>query len=190
MQELEQLIKLYHNAFIISLVLGLIFLALTVFLFFKFKIKKIIDMKTGRIEKQTIQRMEEVNALTGKLRQEPAPSKEVVRAPQERIQYPKTSPNLQVENQDCTTPLNGGSQETTLLNNSCETTLLSQEGETTLLNCGDNTTAISQISEMAPASEGNHPSGPSNVSQVPEKKLPGMFKVDKELLWVHTEEVL
>lgn len=163
MQELEQLIKFYHNAYLISLVLGLIFLALTVFLFFKFKIKKIIDMKTGRIEKQTIQRMEEVNALTGKLRQEPAPSKEIEPASENRIQYPKTAPNLQVENQDYTTPLEGDSQETTLLNNSSETTLLSQ---------------VNNVSES------------SNATQVPREELPGTFKIEKELLWVHTEEML
>lgn len=172
MQELEQLIKLYHNAYLISLVLGLIFLALTVFLFFKFKIKKIIDMKTGRIEKQTIQRMEEVNALTGKLRQEPEPSKEVKPAPENRVQYPKTSPNLQVENQDYTTPLKDNSQETTLLNDSNETTLLSQVTHTTKVSQGDN------ISELP------------NATNVPKKKLPGTFKIEKELLWVHTEEVL
>lgn len=181
MQELEQLIDLYHNAFVISLVLGLIFLALTVFLFFKFKIKKIIDMKTGRIEKQTIQRMEEVNALTGKLRHEPAPSREVKPAPEGRIQYPKTSPNLQVENQDYTTPLNGGSQETTLLNDSSETTLLSQEAETTVL---------SQVAQATAANPNGYTTELSYATQVPEKKLPGTFKIEKELLWVHTEEVL
>ena len=88
------------------------------------------------------------------------------------MRYPKTSPNLQVENQDYTTPLNGGSQETTLLSDSSETTLLNQVTQTTEVRQGDS------IAES------------SNATEAPEKKLPGTFTIEKELLWVHTEEVL
>lgn len=171
---MERMIEVYHAAYLVCLVLGLIFLALTVFLFFKFNIRRIIDMKTGRSEKRTIERMEQINAMTGKLRQDMVPRTSSELAPADRITYPITSPNLQVDNQDYTAPLNqsDNSPETTLLSAGQETSVLSQDAETTLLSHEAETTVLSEH------------------SQVPEKKLPGMFKVEKEILWTHAQEVL
>ena len=70
MQETEQLITLYHTGFIIFLVLTILFAALSVLLFFLFKIRRVFDYLTGRAEKRTIRQMEEENAQTGKLRQD------------------------------------------------------------------------------------------------------------------------
>lgn len=70
MQETEQLIALYHTGFIICLILTLLFAALSVFIFFMFKIRRVFDFLTGRAEKRTIKQMEEENAQTGKLRQD------------------------------------------------------------------------------------------------------------------------
>lgn len=70
MQETEQLIALYHTGFIICLILTILFAALSVFIFFMFKIRRVFDFLTGRAEKRTIKQMEEENAQTGKLRQD------------------------------------------------------------------------------------------------------------------------
>lgn len=70
MQETEQLITLYHTGFIIFLILTILFAALSVLLFFLFKIRRVFDYLTGRAEKRTIRQMEEENAQTGKLRQD------------------------------------------------------------------------------------------------------------------------
>lgn len=43
MQEMEKIINLYHIGFLICLALSMIFLLVTVFLFFKFDIRNIID---------------------------------------------------------------------------------------------------------------------------------------------------
>ena len=43
MQEVENLIEIYHTASFISLILGILLLALSVLLFFKFDILKIFD---------------------------------------------------------------------------------------------------------------------------------------------------
>ena len=59
MQELEQLIKIYHAAFIAFLVLAVVFFVTSVILFFKFNIRGIFDMKTGRGARKTIQKMKE-----------------------------------------------------------------------------------------------------------------------------------
>ena len=59
MQETEQLITLYHTGFIIFLILTILFAALSVLLFFLFKIRRVFDYLTGRAEKRTIRQMEE-----------------------------------------------------------------------------------------------------------------------------------
>lgn len=193
MQELERMINVYHTAYMVFLILSVVFLALTIFMFFKFDIRKIIDMKTGRGAKKSIQKMEEINAQTGKLRQDVADTPSRL-SPEERITYPVTAQNLQVHaavqdnrNQMQTSAAMGvrsasitrpqpeksqqisddGSQETTLLNDSSETTLLYQEDpETTVL------------------------SGNPMAAGAIKKKLPGYFHIEKEILWVHTKEVL
>lgn len=163
MQELEKMVALYHTLRTVCLILGMIFLGLTIFLFFKFKIKSILDIKTGRSQKKTIEKMEQMNALTGKLRQDMVPHTSPNLASEERVTYPKTAPNLQVTNQDYTTPLEQNTgvqgedesiQETTLLNDVSQTTVLSEEIQSVC------------------------------------KELPGMFEIKKELLWVHTQEML
>ena len=101
MQELERMINVYHTAYIVFLVLTIVLFCLTVFMFFKFDIRKIVDMKTGRGKKKSIQRMEEINAQTGKLRQEVADTPSRLK-PEERITYPVTEQhlNVQVSTQD------------------------------------------------------------------------------------------
>lgn len=70
MQKLEQMINIYHTAFIIFLVLTILFLLLSVFLFFKLNIREIYDLRTGRGARRKIQEMEEINERTGKLRED------------------------------------------------------------------------------------------------------------------------
>lgn len=192
MQELERMINVYHTAYIVFLVLTIVLFCLTFFMFFKFDIRKIVDMKTGRGKKKSIQRMEEINAQTGKLRQEVADTPSRLK-PEERITYPVTEQhlNVQVSTQDNRVrDLDGGvrlaqnasvmmeqvasqqtdyegAQETTLLNDSSETTLLYQEDPATTVLSGNPMTA-----------------GTVN------KNLPGYFHIEKEILWVHTKEVL
>lgn len=154
MQELEQMISIYHTAFIVCLILGILFLLITVFLFFKFDIRKIFDMKTGRGAKRSIQKMEEINARTGKLRQDMVPYTPLRLKPEERITYPVTAANP-------TAPGPGqseGSQETVSLYQTPETTILSESM--------------------------------TKEDQQRKREFPGAFKIEKEIIWVHTKEVL
>ena len=100
MQEMEKIINLYHIGFLICLALSMIFLLVTVFLFFKFDIRNIIDLKTGRGAKKTIQKMEELNAKTGKLRQEMAAQTPSVLRPEERIVFPPTEKTAKDNSQE------------------------------------------------------------------------------------------
>ncbi len=96
MQETEQLISLYHTAFIVFLILTIVFALVSVLIFFQFRIKDVFDFKTGRGQKRTIRQMEEENAKAGKLRQEYASantSSDLYRTPSGEIPpviYPKT----------------------------------------------------------------------------------------------------
>ena len=63
----EKLIGLYHNGFIICIAFSILFLIVSVILFFVFHIKDIFDVKTGRAQKRKIDEMEKENALTGRL---------------------------------------------------------------------------------------------------------------------------
>lgn len=175
MQEVENLIEIYHTASFISLILGILLLALSVLLFFKFDILKIFDMKTGRGARRTIQRMEEMNALTGKLREEPSTGyTESSVNTADRITYPVTASDPKIHDEvmatgeENTAALNTGqgSEDTTLLYESPETTILYEEPGTTVL------------------SEKESP--PENSR--PEEKGPGTFKVEKEILLIHTQE--
>lgn len=170
MQELERMIDLYHTAFIVCLVLTCVFTAVSVFLFFKFDIKKILDMKTGRGAKKTIQKMEEINARTGKLRQDMVSYTPPVLKADERITYPTTSPNLAQQSQ--------GSVTQPVTESAAQTAPLSDTGEqeTTLLYQSSETTVLSHYPPAQPAKK--------------ELNLPGAFNIERELMWVHTEEVL
>lgn len=179
MQELERMISIYHTAFLVFLILTIIFLLVSVILFFKFNIRGIFDLKTGRGAKKAIQKMEEINAQTGKLRQEVVTNTPVRLTPEERIASPPTE--KRTGNQKMEPPTDQGSQETELLSGqgSQETELLSnQEAQKTMFVKDYNETTVLSQDQLEETPQ-------------PEKiNLPGAFKIEKEIMWVHTEEML
>ena len=70
MQGTEQIIAVYQAGFIACLCLAVVFAALTIFIFFKLKIRQVFDFLTGREQRRTIKQMEQENAKTGKLRED------------------------------------------------------------------------------------------------------------------------
>lgn len=96
MQEQMKLINLYHTGFLACLCLTVLFFLLTVFLFFKFDIRGIFEFRTGRGARKRIQKMEEINAMTGKLRDPgmfttDSLSRKVMREDGDVITYPVTA---------------------------------------------------------------------------------------------------
>lgn len=165
MQELERMINFYHTAFIIFLILAIIFAVISVILFFHFNIRGIFDMRTGRGARKTIQKMEEINAQTGKLRQDVVMHTPIMLNAEDRISAPPTE------------PMKGGEQETELLaeTQAEETALLQGAEETTLLQGSEETTVLSAAPEE---------------QQSEQKKFSGAFKIEKEIMWIHTDEML
>ena len=68
MSQAENLISLYQTGFKICAVLAVLFLILTVVLFFKFHIRNTIASRTGRARRKTIEQMREANERTGRLK--------------------------------------------------------------------------------------------------------------------------
>lgn len=197
MQELEKMINIYHTAFIVFLILTIVFLVVSIVLFFVFNIPSIFDMKTGRGAKRKIREMKELNDQTGKLRQDVAANTPVRLAAEERISAPPTekrrnvfhdqerpaqnvqtqASSYQEKSQANIDSYSEGSQETTLLSEGSQETMLLSEQGTTLLDTYNEITILSSDQTM-------------DIPQSEQKKLPGAFKIDKEIIWIHTEEML
>lgn len=183
MQEVEQLINIYHTCFIVFLCLAILFLIATVVMFFVFKIPKIFDLRSGRGAKRTIQKMQEQNAQTGSLRTDAVVRTE--KNPQsvrDVVTYPKTKEMYAAQD--------GGEQTTLLQQNAGEeqTTLLQQdagEEQTTLLRQA--TEDLSQAEAAAARqSAAKEQSGANEQSAKPV----GKFVIRKNIMIVHTDTII
>ena len=181
MQDLERMINIYHAAFIAFLVLAVVLFIASVVLFFKFNIRRIFDMKTGRGAKKTIQRMKELNAQTGKLRSDVISNTPVRLPPEERISAPVTEKRTDIPAvQPITEPaVSIQTDDGGLWDGSQKTELLSDMGlqQTALLHSYNETADL-----LTEQTERNPQPGKLNP--------PGVFRIERDLMWVHTEEVL
>lgn len=211
MQDLEQMISIYHTAFILFLVLAILFLLVSVFEFFKFDIRGIFDMRSGRGARRSIKKMEEINEQTGKLRNyTPNTTGEI--PGRGRVVGPATAEKLQKISANKTgksealvgsgapqtlnekIPMEVDGQETALLNNgSEETALLDGENEATTLlknNDGNSDAETTILQEATSETTVLGVSQEQGTQQTVEQAIPRAFKIEKEIMWVHTDEVL
>lgn len=68
MQQIQQQISFYHTLFYVCLGICIFSFLLSVVFFFKFDIRNIFNARTGRSVKKTVRQVEEMNARTGQLR--------------------------------------------------------------------------------------------------------------------------
>lgn len=195
MQKLEQMINIYHTAFIIFLVLTILFLIISIFLFFKLNIREIYDMRTGRGARRKIQEMEEINERTGKLREDVAP-KNYDTSEYDIMPQSKSEPLQEIKHN--VTYQDGGSRTSLVENHPAveadegmeNTTLLSDDSQTTLLGSeiketkevSNETSKISQTEETTQLDAGA-------VAEEKEEK-PGKFHIEKNVMLIHTDEIL
>lgn len=156
-------------------------------------------MRTGRGARRKIQEMEEINERTGKLREDvvyekynmseydimPQSKSEPLQEVRHTVTYQdqgnvgtslKQSQTEEVmEGEEATTLLNDESA-TTLLNDESETTLLSDESETSLLGGGSKTLIL----------------GNNGIQETEEakKEVSGKFNIEKDVMLIHTDEIL
>ncbi len=216
MQKLEQMINIYHTAFIIFLVLTILFLIISIFLFFKLNIREIYDMRTGRGARRKIQEMEEINERTGKLREDvaqknydtseydimPQSKSEPLQEIKHNVTYQdggnKTSP---VENHPAV-EADAGMENTTLLNDESATTLLNDDSQTTLLSDDSQTTLLSseiketkeisnETSDISQTEETTQlEAGAADEEKEEKTEKPGRFHIEKDVMLIHTDEIL
>lgn len=76
MQQIQQKIELFRQLSRVCLAVCLVCLSLCIFFFFRFKIREIFNVRTGRSVKKKIRQIEEQNARTGEMRPpgDPGPS--------------------------------------------------------------------------------------------------------------------
>lgn len=68
MQQIQQQINLFHTLYYVCLGICIFCFLLSLFFFFKFNIRNIFNARTGRSVKKSVQQMDEMNARTGQLR--------------------------------------------------------------------------------------------------------------------------
>lgn len=183
MEDIARKISLYHNLFLVCLVLCILCLILAIVLFFVLDMRSVIGYLTGRRAKKQIQALEASNAASGRLIPRERSNMQYVASEMKAdmgvrgaavpgarkvdnvIQnVPKPEIHVQ-EGTDATSLLqeNTGGQETTLLkeNTNEQQTVLSQGGT-------DDSTAMLDGTQM---------------------KM-GTFVIEREIILIHAEEVI
>ena len=177
----------YKIAYVVCLVLGILLFALAVAFFFIFNIPKVIQFKTGTGAKQTVKRMKEINAQTGKLSNkdkymisaeghtdETVPegaNKSDIDVAFKPAANVKVSPAKETKRTEKADTGNSGNNLTTVLGQN-ETTIASDAAETTVLSgeiAADNT----------PAQEYGY-----------KRETQGRFDVSFTLKFTHSDEII
>ena len=188
MQGTEQIIAVYQAGFIACLCLAVVFAALTIFIFFKLKIRQVFDFLTGREQRRTIKQMEQENAKTGKLREDtfiPGTTGDLYKTPSGSIPpviYPvigemNTGTEPTQKTYYPSDAAGEGAEETTLLpNEGNEETTLLNENQGGLYGEPGETTVLTQTASGTEKSE--------------ERRKSGRFEIVKENMWIHTDEII
>lgn len=178
-------IGLYHNLFQGCLVIFLVCAGIAVVLFFVLDIRKVIGYLTGRTAKRQIEKLEEDNASSGRLRKKNHSSMQKVDKKMQQdmgVRGSVTPGARKVEN--VVQQASGESvlqtereiQETALLNNG--------ETETSLLESGN----TEQMEEYSPKQGREEPNATSLLRD--EKIQKRTFRIEREIMLIHAEEVI
>lgn len=193
MDEIAQKIELYHNLFLGCLALCILCFLIAIVLFFVLDISSVLGYLTGRRAKKQIHELEEANAASGRLMARERSNMQYV-APEMKqdmgVRSSVTPGARKVEHvieesrKDVDAQPVSGAEETSLLMEavgSQETTLLKQqeeESQTTVLQENDGNPEKQVVND-----------GPTAVLQEAAGKL-GVFKIEREIILIHAEEVI
>ncbi|MBQ3101161.1 MAG: hypothetical protein IJC50_09235 [Clostridia bacterium] len=163
---------------VICLVLGIIFLILSVLFFFLFDIPKVFLLKTGKGARNTVKKMKEINAQTGRLRKnddkymlhtDVVTTDEMRKKPHPEMHKPFVAANSGTQGN--TQPLADAPKD--------QTTLLGRT-ETTVLASNDTTVLSGNLADVGPqVSEYNY-----------KRSTAGRFETTYKLMFVHAEETI
>ncbi len=186
--DIEQKAQMLKNVAIALGVIAASFLILSVILFIKLEIKRVIGEKTGRVERKSIQQLEQEAALSGKLQMNRS-GKRVKKGQTSQMKVQDIFTNL--ENEEIPTELPSGTDTTAPLGNDATDVLYEPQEETAVLNSGYNETSV--LGQEALIQNGRV----SNVVIPPtagmqtiqgEKVDVGNFRIIKDITLIHTNE--
>ncbi len=180
----------YKTAYVVCLVLGILLFALAVTFFFVFNIPKVIQFKTGTGAKQTIKRMKEINASTGRLSNKDkymiaAEGNTAETAPlpgenQSDIDQVFKPANVSVAPAQQTGSASVPATETNTGNSGGNLTTVLGQSETTILSSGGETTVLTgEIAADTPSAEYSY-----------KRETQGRFDVGFTLKFTHSDEII
>lgn len=166
---------LYRMVFIIGAILAGLFLLISVLLFFVLKIPQVIGNLSGSTARKAIRKLREETANTaGKSKGESMTTDEL-----SAEKRPKTR-----------RPDRQKAQETVLLDDSNETTVLPTAEETTMLTPASETTVLASGGETAMLPQEPEAAGYAWQTPVSVQPFSGVFSVDYDITFIHTDEII
>lgn len=189
-------IELYHNLFIGSLFLCIIFLILATILFFVLNIPEVLGYLTGRSKRKKIKEMEAANASTGRLaareranmqyvaqemKEDMGVRGQVIPGARKVEHVVETQPDVQTKNVQA---VSQDTEATGILQTEVnETELLQPEVDsTTLLQSGQE--AETSVLKEEPLEDGATAALKTGIN------TEGTFRIERELMFIHTDEVI
>ncbi len=183
--DIEKQAEMLKNIGIGLGVLAGVFLVLSIILFIKLEIKRVIGEKTGRVERKSIEQLEHEATLSGKLQMNRSGKKvKKGNTSQMKVQDIFTNLENEVVNPDPT-----GGVDTTEPLKSSEIPAQHYEEETSVLNSGyGETSVLENTGSILQAANHNVPHG--NVTS--EKPLGdvGKFVIVRDITLIHTNEYI
>lgn len=183
MGEVSEKITLYHNLFLVCLVLCIVCLVIAVILFFVLDIRGVLGYLTGRKAKKQIQALQETNALSGRL------------SPRERTNMQYVAQEMKEDMGVRGAAVPGARKVTNVVQNEAPsesdwgnreeaTTVLYEDtaSQTTVLT--ENTSEQQTIVQEPTVEDGSTAMLKNMQSQV------GSFVIEKEIIMIHAEEVI
>lgn len=170
MEQIQQKIDLFNTLFYVCLGLCIFCLILSIIFFFKFDIVNIFNARTGRSVKKTVQHMEEINARTGQLRRPTGRGNTGTLSRSGNIVNSKKLGSVRkVKMEDIIQPPPGSSN----------VPLSPEVGATEVLSVGE-TEVLNQMEQITTR----------EMAQQEVNESYGMFRIEKYVLCIHTDEVV
>lgn len=193
-------IELYHNLFMGSLFLCIIFLVLAVVLFFVLDIRDVLGYLTGRSARKKIKEMEEANASTGRLSVRERTNMQYVAQEMKddmgvRGQVVPGARKVEhvVEQQpQQVAPVQMPNTQTSPQQEEATDVLQQEIYETEVLQPDMDSTTLLQTNDMAETSllkEEILEDGATATLKI-KMDTDGVFRIERELIFIHTDEVI
>lgn len=198
--EALQRIELFDSLFFVSLGVAIVGLALAAIMFFYFDIPKVFSLNSGRNKRKAVEKMREKGESGKSMRSKQGTSTRLKQYAAANSDTGAPTGNTasiapKVENlagggyapeEQATTQLDSGVQETALLNDEQQTTVLAETQQTTVLRPEKAATTVLKQPTRTFGKEGMTA---KLTKRPPRQELTGLnFQIVEQILMLHTEE--